>query len=537
MATGSRGRNPPFPGVAPTGERPRPGGRSVSWPTLFLLPTGTDQDGGRRPWAVWTVAFACVLVHIWGSRLPEGSDTQAAQVVFGAAFGEAIASIDRDSAAEPSIEVNPAPSNPVDPESATGGRAGPDGASAGRESTPSERGAPTASAGQSEVGRERDGASKSLPRLSSVGSIGWFLEEPSGLSLLFTFGLSKSHFHWWQPFTSLFLHAHGFSLHLVFNMLFLVAFGSVIEARLGRIGFLALFFIGGAAAGLVQIWVGVLIDDSNALIPCIGASGAISALMGLAFALHPNALVRGIAIPQFVIGYTSLKWMMAFAVALDIARTLVDWTGKVNSGIATLAHLGGLGFGLLAGLGLLASGLVARQDFDLLFQLRQWRRRREMRAAMLGAGVSGPDGAIAARVRADGANQETERQRTLRATLAAAHRERDYTLAAQLYEDLLKERPDAVLPAEIQLDVANELARSGRDRPAASAYTRFLDRFRTHPAADDARLMLAAILARRLGEPAKARAVLDEFRDRSLGGEKDALLRTLRQETEPGGPA
>jgi outer membrane protein assembly factor BamD (BamD/ComL family) len=118
----------------------------------------------------------------------------------------------------------------------------------------------------------------------------------------------------------------------------------------------------------------------------------------------------------------------------------------------------------------------------------------------------------------------------LRNTIAAAHRERDYVLAADLYVELLGQSPEATLPAGIQLDVANQLAQSGRDAQAARAYERFLDRFRTHVAADDVRLMLAAIQVRRLADRSAARATLDGFAGRELDRERQALANALRAE-------
>ena len=341
-------------------------------------------------------------------------------------------------------------------------------------------------------------------------------------------GVAYTDFRWWRTVTYQFLHGGWF--HLISNMFFLAAFGVVLEGRLGRIGFLVLYLAGGVFAALVQVWGGHWLNESHDAVRAIGASGSVSALMGAAFALHPNANVRGIAIPQFVRAQTSLRWMMAFAIALDVARTIVDWSGSGNSGIATLAHLGGIAFGFLAGIALLASGLLRRDDVDALFLIKQWRRRREMRAAFAQAGVGTADGPIAARVRADGAGTETESQRTLRNTIAAAHRERDYKLAAQLYLELLQTLPEATLPAGIQLDVANQLASEGRNAQAATAYARFLERFRSHVHADDVRVMLAAIQARRLGDKAGARATLDGFGGRELDRERQSLVNALRGE-------
>ena len=346
-------------------------------------------------------------------------------------------------------------------------------------------------------------------------------------------GVAYIDFQWWQTITYQFLH--GGWIHLISNMFFLAAFGIVLEGRLGRLGFLALYLAGGAFAALAQVWIGHWLGQHDGVsvsdfVPSVGASGSVSALMGAVFALHPRANVRGIAIPQFVRAQVSVQWMIGFALALDIARTILDWSGGGHSGIATLAHLGGLLFGFGVGVGLMATGILKRNDFDALYLFKQWRRRRALREATMTAGLGVAGGPIAARVRADGASVETDGQRTLRVTIAAAHRERDYTLAAQLYTELLHSAPNATLPAEIQLDVANALAQRGKYKDAAAAYTRFLDRFRTHPAADDVRLMLATIEVRRLANPRAGATTLDGFAGRELDHDRQTIVAQLRAE-------
>ncbi|MEY3026848.1 MAG: hypothetical protein RLZZ238_1745, partial [Planctomycetota bacterium] len=284
------------------------------------------------------------------------------------------------------------------------------------------------------TGTDRDTGRRAVfvPLLIAICTLAFLVGRP-GAPLAPLLGAEKLGvafvgFEWWQLFSYQFLHGGWF--HLIFNMFFLAAFGILLEGRLGHLAFLGVFLAGGAVAAAVQVGIGHLVAPSGDIVPSIGASGSVSALMGMAFALHPNAHVRGIAIPQFVRAETSLRWLMMFAVSLDIVRTLLDWSGAGRSGIATLAHLGGLGFGLALGLAVLALGLVRRDDVDLLFMLRQWNRRRAMRAAMADSGTGGPEGSVAKRVRAEAGVQETEGQRTLRNTIAAAHRERDYALAA-----------------------------------------------------------------------------------------------------------
>ncbi|MFM1822032.1 MAG: hypothetical protein RI967_298, partial [Planctomycetota bacterium] len=327
---------------------------------------------------------------------------------------------------------------------------------------------------------------------------------------------------WWEPFTYQFLHSTDSLWHVIGNMLFLWAFGATVEGRLGRAGFLALYLVGGAFAGLVQ----VAISKGSA----IGASGSVSVVAGAFLALHPRGMVHGYwLLPPMRVAMRA-SWLLGLYAAIDLVNTFTDGFGLTRTGIGTVAHLAGLAFGLGIGVALLASGVLPRDDFDLFFLVKQWRRRRQLAAATAGLGTGGANGRVAARVAATGESAETPAQRTLRATIASAHRERDPVLAATLYLELLGQIPDAVLPADIQLAVANEFARSGRNREAVGAYERFLARFRLHDAADEARLMLATILVRRLDEPARARSVLAALAERPLEPAFAALAAELARE-------
>jgi hypothetical protein len=147
-------------------------------------------------------------------------------------------------------------------------------------------------------------------------------------------------------------------------------------------------------------------------------------------------------------------------------------------------------------------------------------------------------------VRAGAQDTTSPSERRLRNTLAAAHRERDLVLAAQLYRELLAESPEASLPAALQLDVANQLAVEGDAQTARRAYTIYLERFRSEPARHDVRVMLAALELRRLDDPHAALATLAELDRSRLLDETRALAERLHAEAtalaatrRPGGRA
>lgn len=450
---------------------------------MLFIPTGTDRDSGRRPWVVWFLAAACILVHLAARGVPAATPEE---VVAARSRAFVLWMLQQEG--------------------------------------------PPASAQEREEFAEVSEKFGGSDGTAAPGSVRAFLAAPNSATFTQTFGLSRASFQWWQPFTSLFMHQGGVSLHLVLNLFFLFAFGVLAESRLGHLGFLVLYLAGGAAAGLAQAWIGSWMDPVGAVIPVIGASGAVSATMGAVFAMHPRAMVLGYSLIPFGRAAVSVQWLLAFAVLVDVLRTVMEWTGNGGSGIATLAHLGGLAFGLVVGLLLLATGVVPRNDYDLVFAMKQWRRRRALRAALNEIGTPGASGAVAARVSAERESVETAEQRSLRTQIAAAHRARDEARAADLYKALVATLPEATLPAAIQLDVANEFLHRGDFAAAAHAYRRFLARFRTHGSADDVRLMLASIEWRRLGDAAAARATLAGFAGRELDPQRQANLAALQGE-------
>jgi membrane associated rhomboid family serine protease len=137
--------------------------------------------------------------------------------------------------------------------------------------------------------------------------------------------------------TALFLHADW--AHLIGNLLFLLIFGAPAERAMGPWRFLALFLIGGAVANLAAV---LAIDRPDRLI--IGASGAVSALIGAYLALFPSARL-GLVVPlglflQFV--------RMPAAVLIGVwagLQLVYTFVGPAFGAVAWSAHLAGFAFG------------------------------------------------------------------------------------------------------------------------------------------------------------------------------------------------
>ncbi|MBC7120363.1 MAG: rhomboid family intramembrane serine protease [Candidatus Methanosuratus sp.] len=156
--------------------------------------------------------------------------------------------------------------------------------------------------------------------------------------IIYTYGFIPAKASLLTAFTCMFLHA-GID-HIFGNMWFLLTFGDNVEDRFGHIKFL-LFYL---ATGFAATYVNYLIDP-NSQIPTIGASGAISGVMGAYVVLFPRAKVHTI------LGYY-MTTLPAFAMlglwfVLQLFFGTSSLFGGSGSGIAYWAHIGGFVVGAI----------------------------------------------------------------------------------------------------------------------------------------------------------------------------------------------
>jgi membrane associated rhomboid family serine protease len=150
-------------------------------------------------------------------------------------------------------------------------------------------------------------------------------------------------------FTSMFMH--GDLLHLGGNMLFLWIFGNNVEDALGRIRYLGFYLLAGLAATALQTGVTLwTAGDAAAEIPNLGASGAISGVLGAYFLLLPTARVLT---AFFFVVIFFLREIPAW-VFLGFYAAFQLWQANFQlqqppegGGVAVFAHIGGFAFGLL----------------------------------------------------------------------------------------------------------------------------------------------------------------------------------------------
>ena len=147
------------------------------------------------------------------------------------------------------------------------------------------------------------------------------------------------------PFTSMFLHG-GWG-HLLGNLMFFWVFGNNVEDSMGRIRFLLFYLICGLAAAVAHIMV-----EPASPIPTVGASGAISGVLGAYLVLYPRIRInmlfifvifwKVIAIPAWVV----LLFWFAWQVLAGIPE-LTAVRPDVSSGVAVWAHIGGFVAGVV----------------------------------------------------------------------------------------------------------------------------------------------------------------------------------------------
>jgi len=218
------------------------------------------------------------------------------------------------------------------------------------------------------------GAGSDLPLAKSVCNLGLIPGEltgllPPGRSFPLAPGLAcvtdpgrqVSHL-----ITSMFLHCGW--MHLIGNMWFLWLFGNNVEDSMGRLRFIAFYLLTGLAAALGQVMA-----NPDSIIPMVGASGAISGVMGAYLVLYPRVKVYTL-VPIFIF-FTSIAlpaWaMLGYWFVIQLVSSLFS-PGDMG-GVAFWAHIGGF----VAGVVLIK--LFARQKYIAAHRAHHWRPQRLMR--------------------------------------------------------------------------------------------------------------------------------------------------------------
>jgi membrane associated rhomboid family serine protease len=181
----------------------------------------------------------------------------------------------------------------------------------------------------------------------------WELISPAGMTQIAYFYGAIPHnlfsFDFYQPIhpsvtvlTSMFLH--GGVLHLAGNMLYLWIFGNNIEDSIGHFKFIFFYIFSGAVAAYSHALV-----DASSTIPMIGASGAVSGVLGAYLLLFPHARVHTLLILGFFWQVVRIPAVIVigFWVVLQILNALLSKGLMNQGGVAWFAHIGGFLAGLV----------------------------------------------------------------------------------------------------------------------------------------------------------------------------------------------
>jgi membrane associated rhomboid family serine protease len=168
-------------------------------------------------------------------------------------------------------------------------------------------------------------------------------------------------------FTSMFLH--GSWMHVIGNMWFLWIFGNNIEDSMGHVRFVVFYLLCGVAAALAQV-----VANPASGIPMVGASGAISGVMGAYLVLYPKVRVYTLVPIGFFLTSIALPaWtMLLYWLAIQVVSGLTGLLAEEKGGVAFWAHIGGF----VAGVVLIK--LFARSEDVSRHRAHHWEPRRLM---------------------------------------------------------------------------------------------------------------------------------------------------------------
>jgi membrane associated rhomboid family serine protease len=300
----------------------------------------------------------------------------------------------------------------------------------------------------------------------------------------------------WQFITYAFLHG-GFK-HIIGNMFFLYLFGKNVNDKLGNIGYLCFYLAGAVFSAIGHILVG----GGSVL----GASGGVAAVTGAYLVLVPQTLI------------TVFYWLLFFIDTIEISALyfigfkMIVWDNMLERSIPMVAydaHLSGYAFGILAILGMLATGLISTSNFDLWSMFKQWNRRRFYRDVISSGydpftGRTKSKKVKAKQVKTAAQQQQSEKISRLRSEITDRISQRNLPGAAEAYLELTGLDSEQILPRQQLLDIANQLASEKKSAQSAQAYEKFLKHYSNYEYIEQVQLMLGILYARYLDRPEEA---------------------------------
>lgn len=326
-----------------------------------------------------------------------------------------------------------------------------------------------------------DVMSDNLPRGVSVQQL---LQQVSAYDLfVFRYGFRPVEPSLLTLFTSLFLH--GGLLHLLGNMLFLWIYGDNVEHRLGGLPYLFWYLVSGVAATLFHA---VFASDSP--IPVVGASGAISGVLGFYFLWFPHNRVRVLVFLFFIVQVMILpaRVVLGFYIVISNILPFLLSPGQ-GGGVAYGAHIGGFFAGMLVAF------VMDRREIS--------ERPTEYRTG----------------------HGRSSSPRTVGDNIAQAMRDGELERAAELYFQVPASRARRLLPPDLSIALGGWLAENGHSRAALTVYQRHLRDYPNGPGTAEAHAYAGLLQLRAFGEPTAAYQHLVEALDYDPSPDLERLIR------------
>ena len=284
--------------------------------------------------------------------------------------------------------------------------------------------------------------------------------------------------------TAMFLHAGFF--HLAGNMLFLWIYGDNVEHRLGPVRYLMAYLGTGVAATLFHLLVA-----GPSPLPLLGASGAISGVLGFYFVWFPRNRVRlwVMLFPFFMnVVHAPARWVLGFYILVDNVLPLLATVGAPGGGVAYGAHIGGF----LGGVGV------------------AWAANRR---------------AVLARPTDFGAQPAPVAHHEPPGSLAALIENGDLEEAARMYVGLSSRETTRALTERQSLLLGNWMAARGHTHAALTVFQRHLRDYPIGDGAADAHVGAGLLQLRAFGQPTAAYQHLVEALEHKPSPRAEALAR------------
>lgn len=180
--------------------------------------------------------------------------------------------------------------------------------------------------------------------------------RPDYARIVSEYGFIPAEFKLSTVFTSMFLH--GSLFHLIFNMWYLWLFGDNLEDKFGKGIFLIFYLLGGVVAVMIH---SMMAGPEMRHIPSIGASGAISAVMGGYVTLFPRARIR---MAVFFYYFTVIRINAIWFLGIWFVEQLFASGSGMGTGIAYWAHIGGFVYGVVFTM-IMRMTFLAGRDFSV----------------------------------------------------------------------------------------------------------------------------------------------------------------------------